>query len=95
MQIIPLFDRVLIKPQKPKTTTKSGLTLTTKEDTMYKSGIVLSTGDGNLDNNQKVDIKLKVGDNVIFDEYTATKITMEDSEYYLIKQIDILAIIKE
>jgi chaperonin GroES len=95
MQITPLFDRVLIKPTKPKTTTQSGLSITTKEDTLYKSGIVVSVGNGIKDDSQKVEMQLCVGDQVIFDEYTATKINLQDIEHYLIKQTDILALIKE
>lgn len=95
MQILPLFDRVLVKPTKPKTTTKSGLSLTTKDEGLYKSGIICATGEGIMEDYKQIKLQVNVGDHIIFDEYTTTKINYEDSEYYLIKQTDILAIIKE
>lgn len=95
MQIKPMFDRVLIKPSKPKTTTKSGICLTTKQENLYKSGIVVSVGNGIMDDSKTITMSVKVGDNVIFDEYTTTKINYDDNEYYLIKQTDILAKIEE
>lgn len=95
MQITPLFDRVLVKPIKPKTTTQSGLSLTTKEEANYKEGIVINIGDGIMDDNNKTIMVVKIGDHIIFDEYTTTKINLQDVEHYLIKQTDILATIKE
>ena len=95
MQIVPLFDRVLVKPIQPKTTTLSGLSITTKQDTSYKSGIVVAIGNGVMDNDSQVTMQVQVGDKIIFDEYTTTKINVQDVEHYLIKQTDILALIKE
>ena len=95
MQITPLFDRVLVKPIKAKTTTQSGLSITTKEEENYKEGIVVNIGDGIMENNNKTTMLIKIGDHIIFDEYTTTKINLQDAEHYLIKQTDILAIVKE
>ena len=91
MQIEPLFDRVLIMPKKQKQTTKSGITFTLQEQSNFITGVVLKTGNGKLDDGTKIDMQVKEGDLVIFEDYSAIKIKDEDNTLYIIKQVDILA----
>ena len=91
MQIEPLFDRVLIMPKKQKQTTKSGITFTLQEQSNFITGVVLKTGNGKLDDGSKIDMQVKEGDLVIFEDYSAIKIKDEDNTLYIIKQVDILA----
>ncbi len=91
MQIQPLFDRVLIMPQKQKQTTKSGITFTLQEQSNFITGIVVKTSDGQMEDGSKISLKVKEGDIVIFEDYSAIKIRNEDNTFYIIKQVDILA----
>lgn len=91
MQIQPLFDRVLVMPQKQKQTTKSGITFTLQEQSNFITGIVVKTSDGQMEDGSKISLKVKEGDLVIFEDYSAIKIRDEDNTFYILKQVDILA----
>lgn len=91
MQIQPLFDRVLVMPQKQKQTTKSGITFTLQEQSNFITGIVVKTSDGQMEDGSKISLKVKEGDLVIFEDYSAIKIRNEDNTFYILKQVDILA----
>lgn len=90
MQIKPLFDRVLVIPQKQKQTTKSGLTFTLQEESNFLIGKVIALGDGETENG-KIKMQVNIGDCVMFEDYSAIKIREENCTYYILKQNDILA----
>lgn len=94
MQIKPLFDRVLVEPKKQKQTTTSGLTLTLQEEGNFSIGKVVEVGDGKCGNEQ-IDILLKQGDYVLFEDYSAVKIRLMNNTFYVLKQSDILAKVEE
>ena len=91
MQIQPLFDRVLVMPQKQNQTTKSGITFTLQEQANFIIGTIVKTSDGNMEDGSKIHLKVKEGDSVIFEDYSAIKIRDNDCTYYILKQTDILA----
>ena len=91
MQIQPLFDRVLVMPQKQNQTTKSGITFTLQEQANFIVGTVIKTSDGSMENGDKILLKVSAGDSVIFEDYSAIKIHDNDCTYYILKQTDILA----
>ena len=89
MKIKPLFDRVLVTPIKPENTTKSGIVLSPINDEEYISfGKVVSVG-----NNK--DFSVKVGETILFEEYTSAKLIVENKKYFLLKEIDILGVLGE
>jgi len=96
--IIPLGDRVLIKPdiQEEGVVTASGIII---PDTVNKEkpekGTVLAVGDGRINDDGKViPMSVKVGDKVIFSKYGPDEITVDDEEYFILSESSILAIIK-
>lgn len=94
MNIKPLGDRVVIKPIESEETTKSGIVLpgTAKEKPMQ--GEVLAVGSGELVDGKKVPLELKVGDKVIYSKYAGTEVKIDDNEYLILRQSDVLAIIE-
>ena len=68
MQIQPLFDRVLVIPQKQNQTTKSGITFTLQEQANFIVGTVIKTSDGSMENGDKILLKVSAGDSVIFED---------------------------
>lgn len=94
MQIKPLFDRVLVEPKKRNQTTKTGITLTLQEEGNYSIAKVLEVGDGDGEKD-KIPMVVKQGDYVLFEDYSAVKIRLDDNTYYIVKQTDILAIVEE
>lgn len=92
--IKPLADRVLIKMEESKETTKSGIILSSasKEKTQIAEIIAVGPG-GNIDG-IKIEMYVNVGDKVIVGKYAGTEIKYEYEDYLIVKQSDILAIIE-
>ncbi len=89
MQIKPLADRVLIKPDAAEEKTAGGLIIpdTAKEKPL--AGTVVAAGKGTED----VKMEVKPGDRVLYGKYAGTEITHEGETYLMMKQSDIFAII--
>ncbi|MBR1779495.1 MAG: co-chaperone GroES [Clostridia bacterium] len=94
MKLKPLADRVVIKMEEVKETTKSGIILagTAKEKPQIAS--VVAVGPGGVVDGKDVEMYVKVGDKVITSKYSGTEIKFEDEEYTIVRQSDILAIVE-
>ncbi len=96
MKIKPLSDYVLIEPDKEETKTKSGLFLPdTADKDKPEQGTVIAVGPGRK--NTKGDViplEIKVGDKVLFTKYGPNDIKVQNKEYLIAKEEDILAIIE-
>ena len=97
-KIIPLADRVLVKPGNPKDSmkTKSGIIIPdTASKDIPEMGEVLAVGEGKmLDNGEIIPVKVKVGDLVLFSKYGPDELKYDGENYYILRQDNILAIIK-
>lgn len=95
-KIIPLQDRVLIKEdgESKEKKTNSGIIIpvTVNEDKGSKKGEIIAIGEGRIEDGVIIKPRVKVGDRVLFQ--WGDKIKVEDSEYYLVRESEILAIIK-
>jgi chaperonin GroES len=96
-RIRPLGDRVVIKPADREEKTRSGIFL---PDTASKErpmeGTVLAVGEGRRDDNGKiVPMNVKAGDKVLFAKYSGTEFKVEEIEYLVLSEKDILGIIQE
>ena len=94
MKIIPLADRVVIKTVEVEETTKGGIILTASAKEKPSVAEVISVGPGGMVDGHDVVMTVKPGDKVITDKYAGTKVTLEDVEYIIVKQADILAIVE-
>jgi chaperonin GroES len=93
--IIPLADRVLIEPLKEKEKTISGIYLPeTIDKEKPEKGKVLAVGEGRREEGKLIPLKVKVNDLVIFSKYGYDEIKVGDKEYLILKEDNILAIIK-
>ncbi|MCU0678967.1 MAG: co-chaperone GroES [Planctomycetes bacterium] len=95
MNLKPLSDHVIVKPMAENEVTKSGIVLPdTVDKERPEKGEVVAVGPGKLlDNGQRVAISVKVGDKVMFKKYSPDEIKVDDKEYLVISEGDILAII--
>lgn len=95
-KIIPLQDRVLIREdgESKEKKTSSGIIIpvTVNEDKSSKKGEVVAVGEGRIEDGTVIKPRVKIGDRVLFQ--WGDKIKVEDSEYYLVRESEILAIIK-
>jgi chaperonin GroES len=96
MNIKPLSDYILIEPIKEEEKTKSGILLPeTADKERPEQGKVIAVGPGKLnDSGNLVPMNVKVGQKVLFTKYGPNEIKVEDKEYLIAKQEDILAIIE-
>lgn len=93
MSIKPLADRVLIKMEEAKETTKSGIVLASSAKEKPLIASVVAVGPGGIVDGKEVKMDVKVGDKVITSKYAGTEIKYEGEEYTIVKQSDILAIV--
>ena len=94
MKLTPLADRVILKMVETEETTKGGIILTGSAKEKPTVAEVISVGPGGNVDGKEVTMTVKVGDKVITDKYAGTKVTLEDVEYIIVKQADILAIVE-
>jgi chaperonin GroES len=84
---------VLIKPDPEEMKTKSGIVLPDSAKEKPSEGTVIAVGSGKLlDNGQKVALEVKVGDKVIYSKYGGTETKIDNEEYVIVSERDILAI---
>ncbi|NLZ92188.1 MAG: co-chaperone GroES, partial [Clostridiales bacterium] len=93
MNIKPLGDRVVVKVLEKEETTKSGIVLPEAAKEKPQEGEVLAVGSGELIEGKRIPLEVKVGDRVIYSKYAGTEVKMDDQEYLILRQSDILAII--
>ncbi|MEI8175616.1 MAG: co-chaperone GroES [Candidatus Omnitrophota bacterium] len=95
MTVQPLADRVLIKPLEAQERTKGGIVLPDSAKEKPQEGKVIATGKGRVNNDGKLTaLEVKAGDKVLYGKYSGTEISIEGEEYLMIKEEDILAVIK-
>ena len=94
MKIRPLGEMVVVKMTEAEETTKSGIVLpgTAKEKPQIAE--IVAVGPGGIVDGKEIKMEVKVGDNVIFSKYAGTEVKLDDEEYIIVKQNDILAIIE-
>ena len=89
LKIKPLADRVLIEPAKAETTTVSGIIIPDTAQEKPQKGIVVAVGNGTKDHEMTV----KVGDQVLVRKYSGTELKFEGTDYLMMRESDLLAII--
>ena len=94
MKLKPLADRVIIKMVEAEETTKGGIILTGAAKEKPEVAEVLAVGPGGMVDGKEVTMTVKPGDKVITSQYAGTKVTLEDTEYVVVRQGDILAIVE-
>jgi chaperonin GroES len=94
MKLVPLADRVVLKQSTPEEKTKSGIILTSQNQEKPQQAEVIAVGPGGIIDGKEVTISVKPGDMVIFSKYAGNEVKLEDEEYIIVKQSDILAIVE-
>jgi len=94
MKLIPLADRVVLKQLEAEETTKSGIVIPGKEKEIPQQAEVIEVGPGGMVDGKEVKMQVKKGDRVIYSKYSGTSVEVEGVDYIIVRQNDILAIIK-
>ena len=94
MKLVPLGDRVVLKQLVAEETTKSGIVLPGQNKEKPQQAEVIAVGPGGVVDGAEVKMEVKVGDQVIYSKYSGTEVKIEDQEYIIVRQSDILAVIQ-
>ncbi|MEC9491270.1 co-chaperone GroES [Flexistipes sp.] len=94
-KIKPLHDRVLVKRVEAEEKTASGIIIPDSAKEKPQEGEVIAVGEGKvLDNGSKAELSVTTGDKVLFSKYAGTEISLDDEDYLIMREDDILGIIQ-
>ncbi len=95
-KIRPLSDRVLVRPMQREETTKSGIVLPDTAKEKPQRGEVIAVGAGKLnEDGTRQPMDVKAGDTVLFAKYAGTELKLDEDEFLILSEKDILAIVNE
>ncbi|GFI25209.1 10 kDa chaperonin [Lachnospiraceae bacterium] len=94
MKLVPLADRVVLKQLEAEETTKSGIILASKSQEKPQEAEVIAVGPGGVVDGKEVTMQVSVGQKVIYSKYAGTEVKLEEEEYIIVKQNDILAVVE-
>ena len=94
MKLVPLGDKVVLKQLVAEDKTKSGIILPGQAKEKPQQAEVIAVGPGGMVDGKEVTMQVKVGDKVIYSKYTGTEVKLEEEEYIIVKQNDILAVVE-
>jgi chaperonin GroES len=95
MKIRPLHDRILIKRQEEKETRKGGIIIPDSAKEKPQEGKVIAVGNGKVsDEGKKIPLDVKTGDRILFGKYSGSEVTLDDVEYLILREEDVLCILE-
>ncbi len=95
MKLVPLADRVVLKQSTPEEKTKSGIILTSQSQEKPQQAEVIAVGPGGMVDGNEVTMNIKVGDKVVYSKYSGSEVKLDEEEYIIVRQSDILAIVED
>jgi chaperonin GroES len=95
MKLVPLGDKVVLKQLVAEETTKSGIVLPGQAKEKPQQAEVVAVGPGGVVDGKEVTMQVKVGDKVIYSKYAGTEVKLEEDEFIVVKQNDIVAIVED
>ena len=94
MKLSPLGDRVVLKQLEAEETTKSGIVLPGQSKEKPQQAEVIAVGPGGVVDGKEVTMQVKVGQKVIYSKYAGTEVKLDDEEFIIVKQNDVLAVVE-
>ena len=93
MKITPLADRVLVKPTEQEEVKKGGIIIPDTAKEKPQEGEVIAVGKGRVDESsgKRIEMEVKKGDKVLYGKYSGTEISVDDTDYLILRESDILA----
>src|SRR6201981_871237 len=91
LNVTPLHDGVLVRRLEEKETAKGGIIIPDTAKEKPQEGEVMAIGAGKIEKGKRVPLDVKVGDRILFGKYTGNDITIDDQEYLILREEEILA----
>ena len=95
MRLVPLGDKVVLKQVEAEEMTKSGIVIPGSAKEKPQQAEVIAVGPGGMVDGKEVTMQVKVGDKVIYSKYAGTEVKLDDVEYIVVRQNDIVAIVED
>ncbi len=95
MKIRPLHDRIVVKRQEEREVKKGGIIIPDTAKEKPQEGKVIAVGNGKVnEDGKKIPLDVKAGDKILFGKYSGSEVKIDDEEYLIMKEDDVLAIIE-
>jgi len=94
MKLVPLGDRVVLKQVEAEEKTASGIILASKAQEKPLQAEVIAVGPGGMVDGKEIAMQVKVGDKVIYSKFSGNEVKLDNEEYIIVRQNDILAIVE-
>ncbi len=96
VKVRPLSDKILVERLESEDKTKGGIILPDTAKEKPREGKVIAIGEGRLlENGERVPFQVKVNDRIIFSSYAGTEIKIDEKEYLIMSEEDVLAIVEK
>ena len=92
-KIAPLADRVVVKALEESETMRGGLYIPDTAKEKPQQGEIIAVGPGKYEDGKLVPMGVKVGDKVLYGKYSGTEVTLDNEQYLILRESDVLAII--
>ena len=93
VKVAPLADRVVIKALEETESMRGGLYIPDTAKEKPQQGEVVAVGPGRVEDGKRVEMELKVGDKVLYGKYSGTEVTLDNEQYLILRESDVLAVI--
>lgn len=93
LNLTPLADRIIVKPLEPKEVKKGGIIIPDTAKEKPQEGEVVAVGKGKTEDGKLIPMEVKVGDRILYGKYSGTEIKINDEEYLIMREEDVLAIV--
>ena len=93
VKVHPLADRVAIRPLEETETMRGGLYIPDTAKEKPQQGEIVAAGPGRYEKGERIPLEVKVGDRVLYGKYSGTEVTIDNEQYIILRESDVLAVI--
>ena len=93
VKVKPLADRVVVKALEDTEQMRGGLYIPDTAKEKPQQGEVVAVGPGKVEDGARVEMELKVGDKVLYGKYSGTEVTVDNEQYLILRESDVLAVV--
>ncbi len=94
MNVKPMEDRIILKPMEAQEKTAGGIIIPDNAKEKPQKGEVIAVGPGKVsDKGQRIEMTLKKGDKVLYGKYSGTEVSIDGSDYLIVRESDVLAVL--
>jgi chaperonin GroES len=92
-KVAPLADRVVVKALEETEQMRGGLFIPDTAKEKPQQGEIMAVGPGRFEEGKRVPMELKVGDRVLYGKYSGTEVTIDDDQFLILRESDVLAVV--